>query len=451
MERFTRISNLRSQISNLNPRRGRAVLAVALPLCLSLAMAAAASAQTTEPPEPPPLSRTLTLNDYKTMVSALLPASPPSSILTTPNGPDWLASLSVSAISMAVQDTSVPTMTETSGPRSESRDPAETKVIRIDRSRGYVRYANRARAFNYMTSPRTGVSDAVAMSRMTTALNTLGIPTAERGPSRVDNVRGQDHVPPNAPGAPFTRERFVTMDRVMNGYPVFGSMARLAVSNAGGGQSARLLVRWPKFQMPTGQTFRARQSIVDDLAQRMFDSQKGAAVNNLDIILGYLPYGQNFRPVAIAKYWDRDSGEVIVAPLVNMPADSDLDGVSETSDNCPAGRNPGQEDFDSDGVGDICDNCLKVPNPAQSDADGDGIGDACDCNSPAADFDSDCDVDADDLAVFHGCVTGDAVPNEAADCREADFDGDADIDLRDFAYFQRCYSGTGAVDPLCGT
>jgi hypothetical protein len=285
-------------------------------LCLSFmsSIGPAAMGQAGEPPEPPPLPRTLTLNDYKAMVNALVPTTPPSSILTTPNGTDWLASQSVTTIATAVQDSSPPMQTETSGPRSESRDEAETKVIRIDRSRGYVRYANQARAFDYVTFPHTGVSDAVAMTRMNFALDSLGIPMAERGPSRVDSVRGQDHTPPSLPGMPFTRERLVSMDRVINGYPVFGSLARLAVSNANGGQSARLLVRWPKFQMPMGQVFRPRQSLVDDLAQQIFDAQKGAAVNNLDIVLGYLSYGQDYRPVAIAKFWDPDSGMVAVAP-----------------------------------------------------------------------------------------------------------------------------------------
>ena len=57
---------------------------------------------------------------------------------------------------------------------------------------------------------------------------------------------------------------------------------------------------------------------------------------------------------------------------------SDLDGIPDAIDNCPAEFNPAQEDRDFDGVGDTCDNCVSRYNPGQSDLDGDGLGDACD-------------------------------------------------------------------------
>lgn len=77
-------------------------------------------------------------------------------------------------------------------------------------------------------------------------------------------------------------------------------------------------------------------------------------------------------------------------------ADSDRDGIPETTDNCPLISNPDQADSDGDGIGDACepvvespdddddgipnadDNCPLVPNVDQADADNDGIGDACD-------------------------------------------------------------------------
>lgn len=65
-----------------------------------------------------------------------------------------------------------------------------------------------------------------------------------------------------------------------------------------------------------------------------------------------------------------------VAPPV--PADNDLDGVPDASDNCPFVANADQADGDADGVGDLCDNCPTTFNPDQADADLDGIGDACD-------------------------------------------------------------------------
>lgn len=81
-----------------------------------------------------------------------------------------------------------------------------------------------------------------------------------------------------------------------------------------------------------------------------------------------------------------------------------------------------------------------------------------------ADFDGDCDVDAEDLGWFEACALGPSVPYDPASlppgCQllpagnvlPADFDADGDVDQDDFGVFQRCYSGAGTpADPNCGT
>ncbi|KKU81514.1 MAG: Peptidase S15 [Parcubacteria group bacterium GW2011_GWA1_47_8] len=72
------------------------------------------------------------------------------------------------------------------------------------------------------------------------------------------------------------------------------------------------------------------------------------------------------------------------------PADSDLDGVPDTRDNCVSisnadqtdvnanGRGDACDDFDKDGVMNSLDNCVNEPNRNQTDTDGDKIGDVCD-------------------------------------------------------------------------
>jgi len=51
------------------------------------------------------------------------------------------------------------------------------------------------------------------------------------------------------------------------------------------------------------------------------------------------------------------------ACVVPSPFDLDGDGIEDTSDNCLAIPNPGQEDDDDDGIGDDCDGCPMAPNP----------------------------------------------------------------------------------------
>ncbi len=87
----------------------------------------------------------------------------------------------------------------------------------------------------------------------------------------------------------------------------------------------------------------------------------------------------------------KNLGTLTLMPNIAFsPADTDLDGVIDSQDNCVLIPNPDQSDLDKNGVGDVCDdydkdgvinskdNCPNIPNRDQIDTDGDGIGDACD-------------------------------------------------------------------------
>lgn len=65
----------------------------------------------------------------------------------------------------------------------------------------------------------------------------------------------------------------------------------------------------------------------------------------------------------------------VEAPVMNedpvpAPADTDLDGIVDESDNCPLVANLDQSDFDLDNIGDNCDLCAIDPN---NDSDSDTI------------------------------------------------------------------------------
>ena len=95
---------------------------------------------------------------------------------------------------------------------------------------------------------------------------------------------------------------------------------------------------------------------------------------------------------------------------------------------------------DLDGVIDECDNCPAAFNPEQDDCNDDGVGDAC---ISAGDFNGDGVVDVIDFVDFLDCFGGiDAAPNpDEPACIDAclnafDFDTDGDVDWMDAASFQ---------------
>ena len=66
-----------------------------------------------------------------------------------------------------------------------------------------------------------------------------------------------------------------------------------------------------------------------------------------------------------------------------------------------------------------------------------------------ADFDEDCDVDADDFGMFQACHSGPSLARDPG-CGREDFDGDNDVDASDFGKFQICITGPNVVgNPDC--
>ncbi|MDG2371823.1 MAG: thrombospondin type 3 repeat-containing protein [Flavobacteriaceae bacterium] len=121
--------------------------------------------------------------------------------------------------------------------------------------------------------------------------------------------------------------------------------------------------------------------------------------------------------------------------------DSDGDGISNDSDNCPTTSNTDQSDVDGDGVGDACDpdddndgildendNCPTTFNTSQIDTDGDGQGDACDSdddNDGILDEADNCPTIANDQSDSDGDGIGDSCDSNS------DSDGDGILDEND--------------------
>ncbi len=387
------------------------------------------------------------VDDYQVLVDAALPPIDPN-MFTPPPGPDWLNGLSVDRVAVALNDAPPENIFEQDH-LVEGYDTADTKVFKIDRFNGRVRYINRSRLFDWDLDPHTAVDPNVAEAMVVAVADQLGVPMAEFDQVvDVATVMGADYMTASKSSTPFSTheaERMVTMGRMVNGYPVFESSLRASVSN--NSEISRLLIRWPRFQVPTGLAPRLRSEIVNDITAQIFDAEFGAAIA-LDINLVYARFGDEFLPAAHVQFDDPQSGVELIVPLADTVPDGDLDGIPDDQDNCPDAWNHFQDDADGDLVGDACDNCPGTPNAGQDDIDGDGIGDACqDVIGACALPDGSCErLTRDECNVAAGTYQGDGTdcPSDPGLPGDANCDGwvnNGDIDA--FVLALTNYDGPG--------
>ena len=312
----------------MNIRTDRAaVLTGAATALLALLTILPAPARPEEGTPPPPIPRVKDMSYYLALVITTLPSFS-SSMITVPNGPAWMAGKTVAAVAAAMLD-SPPGTILTSGQIVMGFDPPDgPRYIKIDFGDAYIRHANQDRSFR-AGLPCTAVPATSADAAFTATVGALGLPTSEWDARTVDLVmeRGVDgEAQDPTPELICQVERMVTMTRkAANGYPIFGSIAREAISNAG--ERARLLIEWPRFVMATGLVMRTRTEVVADLAQRILAAESngtslGAEVD-LEIRLGYAPTPEGYVPVARAAFLDiyaRFPGQVVNMPLAYNPS-----------------------------------------------------------------------------------------------------------------------------------
>jgi len=145
--------------------------------------------------------------------------------------------------------------------------------------------------------------------------------------------------------------------------------------------------------------------------------------------------GDAFDP---AVEWDGQA--VTFSGLGQHGTDTDVDGVPDLLDNCPAIANPGQENADGDSQGNPCDpdddndsvddagdNCPLATNPGQENADGDTEGNSCD-----PDDDNDTVVDAmDNCPLDHNFGQENADGDPLGNACDPDDDNDGVADSTD--------------------
>jgi hypothetical protein len=122
------------------------------------------------------------------------------------------------------------------------------------------------------------------------------------------------------------------------------------------------------------------------------DLREGDEVCDGEDLGGETCYSQGYGEGSLLWCLSDCSGFDVIGCIAD---DSDGDGITDLSDNCPYDSNPDQRNGDSDTLGDACDNCPGFGNENQIDVDGDGVGNVCDnClmvfNPDQLDSDRDC-------------------------------------------------------------
>ena len=172
----------------------------------------------------------------------------------------------------------------------------------------------------------------------------------------------------------------------------------------------------------------------------------GNGVVNEAVRTALLGDSANFQQVLAVGATGRNIFQSPLQPFLGLDprsaalvADTDLDTIEDSVDNCPSIANPGQEDAgDGDGIGDACDNCTEVVNADQRDTDGDGFGNMCD-----ADLSGDgAVVNVLDYGLFRTAwlTTGPGL--------DADFNGDDVVNVIDYGVFRNSWLGAPGPSAL---
>jgi len=333
------------------------------------------------------VDRSQSIEDYVQLIEQVLPNFGPDMLIPSGVRPSLFDEISPERVAGAFSDLP-PEQVVQGGGEVLAISGDDRRVVKIDRVEGRLRWINKDRRPQL---PGIGqpVEPGMASDLALQTAELLGIPTNETMPLEPRVVwMGIDGTGDDA-GEALPAQTMVDLMRQVNGYPVFESLFRLTINNEG--LPARALLRWPRIQVPEGLELRPRPVVVEQIALEMFEMTQGAEID-ATIKLAYAPLGRNFVPAAVVAFDEKVTGEILVMPLVDLPPDTDRDGIADANDNCIDRYNPEQQDGDGDGVGDACDNCPATPNPGQFDDDEDGLGDACEepegsCVLPSGDCD----------------------------------------------------------------
>lgn len=253
-------------------------------------------------------------SDYRYLVEKALPKWD-KRILDVPiRKINWVEKTSIPQIARAVKD-EIKYKQEKWEMFEKAQD--EKRIVKLDRTRGYIRFANQDRQFLFEKSSRQPVDPKKATQIAKETIKNLGLPIDELGQIRVDEVMaiGATHGAKEASDN-FAKEQLVTIQRVLNDVPIFDSMARLAISNSG--RVARILVRWPHFDLKKDLELKDHEHIIQEIIAEIVRLEEGKPIS-LTAKLAYISSEDDeqtkYYPGLIVTVKDEESGVIFTTNL----------------------------------------------------------------------------------------------------------------------------------------
>ncbi|HET8934752.1 MAG TPA: hypothetical protein VFN67_14985 [Polyangiales bacterium] len=252
-------------------------------------------------------------------VVAILDKSLPTwdrSVLDVKDGPDWSAQLNFNSVLKALGEGALRAPVNT----GDRRIVDGQRVLRLTQEQGRVRFVERSRTWNPAQTATNPVDPKVAMTLALGILERLGVPRAELVAPRVDLQLGLDEdMRRPTDRKKHTKYSLVSVQRNIGKLEVYGSRARIAITNAGSVQ--RLRLSWPAFRMAKDLTLRQRDAILKEAVATIM-RQSATPISDNGFIQARLAYVPE---TATLPYLPHESREEVPSTQDTRPdADDDL-------------------------------------------------------------------------------------------------------------------------------
>jgi len=138
--------------------------------------------------QPPMVKKNVKMSsDYRSLVSQALPLWD-DKVLNVPASKIWTDKTSMQAVARGVNDK---VLMGIEREKKTSMYQDKERTVKIDQSRGRIRYLNNSREFQMGSSPKTAIDKQKAEGMMTESLRMIGLPADEFQKPRVDTVVAQ--------------------------------------------------------------------------------------------------------------------------------------------------------------------------------------------------------------------------------------------------------------------